>query len=197
MTVKAIPDGYHTATPYLVVRGAAKALDFYTSALGATELMRFPGPGGMIMHAEFKIGDSIIMLADENPAMQAHSPATLGGTPVGIALYVEDADPLFHRAVSAGAKVERPLEDQFYGDRSGTVTDPFGHKWTFATHKEDVPPDEMMRRFDEVMKKMPPPPPRPAAKPAAKKSKPMKPVAKKKPVVKAKPAKKAAKKKRR
>jgi len=195
MTVKAIPDGYHTATPYLVMDGAARAIEFYKSAFGATEVMRFPGPGGMVMHAEIKIGDSFIMLADEQPAMNIRGPAAFGGTPVGIMLYVENVDAMFHQAVAAGAKVERPLADQFYGDRSATIVDPFGHKWTISTHKEDVPPDEMMRRFDEMMKSMPPPPPPPAAKPAAKK--PKKSAPKPKAKAKAKAAKKPVKKKRR
>lgn len=152
MAVKPIPDGYHTVTPYLVVKGAAKALEFYQQAFGATVTMCMEGPGGSVAHAEFKIGDSPIMLGDENPQWGATGPLTLGGTPTGICLYVPDCDGLFDRAVAAGARVERPLANQFYGDRSGTVIDPFGHKWTIATHIEDVPPDEMKRRMDEVMK---------------------------------------------
>lgn len=154
MSVKPIPDGYHTATSYIIVKGAAAALDFYQKAFNAEEIMRFEGPGGSIGHAEIKIGDSPIMLADENPQWGAISPTTLGGTPAGICLYVRDCDAVFNRAVAAGAKVERPLQDQFYGDRSGTVIDPFGHKWTIATHVEDVTPEEMKRRHDELMKKM-------------------------------------------
>jgi PhnB protein len=189
MSVKPIPDGYHTATPYLIIEGAARALDFYKSAFGAVELMRFPGPGGSVMHAEIRIGDSPIMLGDANPMMNARGPKQIGGTPVGIALYVENVDAMFHQAVAAGATVERDLANQFYGDRSATVIDPFGHKWTLATHVEDVPHDEMMRRFDEMMKNMPPAPPKPAAK--------KKPAAKPKAKPKAKPAtKKPAKKKR-
>jgi PhnB protein len=153
MAVKPIPDGYHTVTPYLIVKDAARALDFYKKAFGAKETMRFPGPGGKIGHAEIKIGNSPIMLADEHPQMGASSPQTLGGSPVSLCLYVEDADGLFDRAVSAGAKVVRPLKDQFYGDRSGTVADPFGHVWTIATHKEDVSPEEMQKRMQAVMNK--------------------------------------------
>ena len=152
MPVKPIPDGYHTATPYLIVKGAASALDFYKKALGATEIMRFPGPDGSVMHAEIQIGNSILMLADENLAMGARSPKTLGGSPISIMLYVEDADASFNKAVAAGAKVVRPLMDQFYGDRSGIVEDPFGHAWSISTHKEDVPPDEMKKRAEAVMK---------------------------------------------
>jgi PhnB protein len=147
MAVKPIPEGYHTVTPYLIVKGAAQALDFYQRALGARESVRMPGPEGKIMHAEIEIGDSKIMLADEFPQMGAVSPQSLGGTPVGICLYVPDADALYQRAVTAGAKVERPLQNQFYGDRSGTVIDPYGHKWTIATHIEDVAPEEMQRRM--------------------------------------------------
>jgi PhnB protein len=152
MPVKAIPDGYHTATPYLIVRDAAGALAFYKKAFGATELMRMEGPDGCLAHAEMQIGDSRIMLADEHPQMGAVSPQTLGGSPVGLCLYVEDVDAAAQRAVAAGATVLRPVKDQFYGDRSGTFADPYGHKWTLATHKEDVPPEEMIRRFDALMK---------------------------------------------
>ncbi len=153
MTVKPIPDGYHTVTPYIIVDGAAAALDFYKKAFGAEELDRHLGPGGKIMHAEMKIGDSRLMLADEFPEMGALSPKTLKGTPFGLCLYVKDSDALFNRAVGAGAKVERPIQNQFYGDRSGTVIDPFGHKWTISTHVEDVSPAEMKKRMDEMMKK--------------------------------------------
>src|SRR4051812_20378147 len=130
MATRPIPEGYHTATPYLIVKGAAAAIDFYKKAFGATELMRLADPGGRVGHAEVKIGDSPIMLADEFPEMGSRSPQTLGGSPVGIALYVEDADAVFNAAVAAGAKVKRPMADQFYGDRTGTVEDPFGHVWT-------------------------------------------------------------------
>src|SRR5438552_1985573 len=133
-------------TPYLIVNGAARAIDFYKQAFGATEVVRIAGPGGKIGHAEIKIGDSRIMLADEFPEMDARGPQTIGGTPVGLMLYFEDADAVTARAISAGAKVLRPVQDQFYGDRSGTIADPFGHKWTIGTHKEDVSPEEIQKR---------------------------------------------------
>src|SRR5262245_4966873 len=152
MAVKPIPEGYHTATPYLIVSGAARAIEFYKKAFGAREKVRMPGPGDKLGHAEIQIGNSHIMLADEFPEMGAKSPTSLGGTPVGLCLYVEDCDGVFKQAIAAGAKEERPVKDQFYGDRSGTVIDPFGHKWTIATHKEDVPPAEMEKRMAEFMK---------------------------------------------
>jgi PhnB protein len=151
MAVQPIPDGYHTATPYLIVNGAAKALEFYKKAFGATELLRFE-MGGKVGHAEIQIGDSRIMLADEFPEMGARGPQAFGGSPVGLCLYVEDVDAWFDRAVTAGATVERPVKDQFYGDRSGSLVDPFGHKWTIATHKEDVSVEEMHRRCEAAMK---------------------------------------------
>ena len=144
--VKPIPEGYHTATPYLIVKDAARAIEFYKKAFGATELMRMPGPGGKIGHAEIKIGDSPIMLADEVPGMGFRSPESLGGSPISILLYVEDVDVVFSEALAAGAKIQRPVADQFYGDRTGGVTDPFGHVWYIATHKEDVSPEEMKKR---------------------------------------------------
>jgi PhnB protein len=144
--VNPIPKGYHTATPYLIVKDAARAIEFYKKAFGAMELMRMPGAGGKIGHAEIKIGDSPIMLADEVPGMGFRSPESIGGSPVSILLYVEDVDAVFNEAVAAGAKVQRPVADQFYGDRSGGVTDPFGHVWYIATHKEDVSPEEMKKR---------------------------------------------------
>ena len=147
MPVKPIPDGYHTATPYLVIKGAAAALEFYKKALGAKELMRFASPDGKIAHAEIQIGNSRIMVGEEYPDMGFRSPQSLGGSPIGIMLYVEDADAWFKRAIGAGAREIRPLVDQFYGDRSGTFTDPYGHLWTVATHIEDVAPDEMQRRM--------------------------------------------------
>lgn len=145
-SVKAIPDGYSAAIPYLSCNGAASAIEFYKKAFGATELMRFAAPEGKIGHAEIKIGDAIIMLADEYPEMGFRSPVSLGGSPVGIHVYVADVDALTRRAADAGAIVERPVADQFYGDRSVTLRDPFGHRWFFATHKEDVSPDELRRR---------------------------------------------------
>jgi PhnB protein len=146
MKTKYIPDGYHTATPYLIVTGAARAIQFYKQAFGAAEVMRMDGPNGKVMHAEIKIGDSHIMLADEFPDMDARSPQTIGGTPVSLMLYLEDADAVTARAVSAGAKLLRPVTDQFYGDRCGTIADPFGHKWTISTHKEDLSPEEIQKR---------------------------------------------------
>lgn len=144
--VKPIPEGYHTATPYLIVKGGARAIEFYKKAFGATELTRMADPSGKIGHAEIKIGDSTIMLADEVTEMGYRSPESLGGSPVSILLYVEDVDALFSQAVAAGAKVQRPVTDQFYGDRLGGLTDPFGHVWYIATHKEDVSPEEMQKR---------------------------------------------------
>jgi PhnB protein len=152
MAVKPVPDGYHNATPYLIVKDAAKAIEFYKQALGAHEIMRFAAPGGKIGHAEIKIGDSPIMLADEHPEMGYVGPQTLGGTTVSILLYVEDVDRVFDRAVAAGAKAQRPVKDEFYGDRTGTVIDPFGHLWSIATHKEDLSPEEIRRRHTEFMK---------------------------------------------
>lgn len=148
MAVKPIPEGYHSVTPYLICSGAAGAIDFYVKVFGATEVMRLDH-GGKIGHAEVKIGDSHVMLADEFPEMGAKGPLSLGGTPVGICLYVVDVDEVFQRAVDAGAKVERPVQDQFYGDRSGTIIDPFGHKWTIATHKEDLTPEQINQRMAE------------------------------------------------
>lgn len=145
-SVKPIPEGYHSVTPYLIVKGGAQAIEFYKTAFGATELIRMARPDGKIGHAEIRIGDSVIMLADENPAMGSLSPQAVGGTPVLIHLYVEDADAVFNRGVAAGGTVERPLKDQFYGDRTGRIVDPFGHRWYVATHKEDVAPEELKKR---------------------------------------------------
>ena len=147
MSVQPIPDGYHSVTPYLIVKDAAKALDFYAKAFGAEELMRFPGPGGKVMHAEIKIGDSPIMLADEFPEMGHLGPSSRGGTTVSLMVYVRDVDAAFDKAVKAGGTVVRPVKNQFYGDRSGTLNDPFGHQWTISTHVEDVTPEEMQRRM--------------------------------------------------
>lgn len=150
-SVKPVPEGYHTVTPYLIVSGAAKAIDFYKQAFGAQEQFRVDASNGRIGHAEIRIGDSIVMLADEHPEIGARGPLSVGGTPVTLALYLENVDQVFQRAVDAGATVLRPVQDQFYGDRSGSVTDPFGHIWHIATHVEDVPPDEMARRAAEAM----------------------------------------------
>lgn len=150
MSVKPVPEGFHSVTPYLFVRNASQAIEFYKKAFGATELMRFPGPGGKIGHAELRIGDSPVMLADEFPEMGARGPQSLGGAGINLLIYVPDVDSRFAQAVAAGAKVTRPIKDQFYGDRSGTLTDPFGHVWTIATHKEDIPMEEMHRRAKEM-----------------------------------------------
>lgn len=150
--VKAIPEGYEGATPYLIIKGASNALEFYKKAFGATELMRIAAPGGTVGHAEIKIGKAIIMLADEFPDMNCKSPQSFGGSPVSMMLYVLDVDAFVNRAVAAGAKLLRPVKNQFYGDRSGSLEDPFGHQWHIATHVEDVPPDEMAKRAETYMK---------------------------------------------
>lgn len=144
--VKPIPEGYHSVTPYLICKNAAQALDYYKKAFGATELFRMEHEG-KIGHAEFKIGDSPIMMADEQPEMKYLSPQTLGGTPVSIMIYVDDVDTIYKQAIDAGGVELKALADQFYGDRSGTLTDPFGHVWTVATHKEDVSPEEIEKRL--------------------------------------------------
>jgi PhnB protein len=149
--VKPAPDDYPRVTPYLCVDGANAAIEFYTTVLGATERMRIPSPGGRIGHAELEIGDSLIMLSDEHPEMDVRGPRSIGGTPVTLSLYVEDVDRVFERALQAGARALRPVQDQFYGDRSGQFEDPFGHRWNVATHIEDVPPDEMARRAAKLM----------------------------------------------
>lgn len=148
--VKPIPEGYHTATPYLNVRDAARAIEFYKKGLGAKELMRLVGAGGKVLHAEIKIGDSVIMIAEEVPEWGNQSPQSLGGSPVRIVLYVEDVDALARQAVAAGAKLLVPVADQFYGDRSGRLQDPFGHLWLISTHTEDVSPEEMQKRTDAL-----------------------------------------------
>ena len=143
---KPIPQGYHSVTPYLILNSASDAIAFYKKALGADEVMRIEDPGGKVHHAEIKIGDSRIMLADEHPEIQALSPKTVGGSPVSIHLYVADVDGAVERAVAAGAKLVRPVADQFYGDRVGGIEDPFGYRWFIATHKEDLTMDEIRRR---------------------------------------------------
>lgn len=148
MAVKPIPDGYHSVTPGLVVHDGARALEFYKKAFGAEELFRMP-MGDKIGHAEIKIGNSIVMLSDEWPDMGLVGPKNRGGTSVSLMIYVEGVDEAFKRAVDAGGTVEKPVQNEFYGDRSGTLIDPFGHRWTLATHVEDVPPVEMSRRMDE------------------------------------------------
>ena len=151
---KPIPQGFHSATPYLTLNDAARAIDFYKRAFGAQEVMRMDGPGGKIGHAEIKIGDSIIMLADEMPGCASRSPQSLSGTTAGVFLYVENVDKVFNQAVSAGAQVETQLADMFWGDRYGRLKDPFGHSWSIATHKEDVAPAEMSKRMQEAVAKM-------------------------------------------
>lgn len=144
--INSVPEGYHSVIPYLIVDGAGAAIDFYQTAFGAIEVMRMPGPDGKIGHAELKIGDSHIMLADEHPQMGAIGPKTVGGTPVKLMVYLEDVDAVVERAVAAGATITRPVADQFYGDRTGGIEDPFGHSWYVATHIEDVPMDELEKR---------------------------------------------------
>lgn len=151
--IKKIPDGYHTVTPYLVITDAGKAIDFYKKAFGAVESSRLLAPDGKVMHAEIKIGDSPIMMCDENPDWNALSPQTIGGSAVSIMLYVEDVDRVVNSAVAAGATLQMPVADQFWGDRMGSVSDPFGHKWSIATHTEDVPPEEVTKRFKALCDK--------------------------------------------
>ena len=148
--VQPIPKGYHSVTPYLIVDGAAKAIEFYKKAFGATELMRFPAPNGRVGHAEIKVGDSHVMMADEHPEMGFRSPNSTGNTPVSLLIYTDDCDKMFNAAVAAGAKTLKPMADQFYGDRMGTLQDPFGHVWTIGTHIEDVSLDEVKRRMSEL-----------------------------------------------
>ena len=155
VAVKPIPDGYHSITPMLTVRYAAKAIDFYRRAFGAEEIGRMHGPDGKtVMHAELKIGDSRLFLCDEIPEMEIRGPETLGGTASGIYLYVRDVDEMFRKALEAGATERHPLQDMFWGDRTGSVVDPFGHTWELATHREDVSPEEMHRRGKEFFKTM-------------------------------------------
>jgi PhnB protein len=144
--VKPIPDGHHTVTPYLAIKNAAKALEFYETAFGAAVRYKLLMPDGRVGHAEIELGDSVIMLADEFPEYGGKAPQTLGGSPVSIHLYVEDVDAFVKRALAAGARERKPVEDQFYGDRSGQLEDPFGHLWWVATHKEDVAPQELDKR---------------------------------------------------
>jgi PhnB protein len=154
MSVKPIPDGYHSVQLYLAVDDAAKAIDWYTKAFGATERFRMDGPGGTIGHAELQIGDSVVMLSDPFPQASTKPPKELGGTTASAMLYVEDVDATFKQAVDAGATVTMELSDQFWGDRFGSITDPFGHSWSIATHVEDVPPDEMEKRAADAMAAM-------------------------------------------
>ena len=151
--VKPIPDGYHNVTPYLIVDGAGKAIDFYKKVFGAAEKMRMPAPGGKVGHAELTIGDSMFMLADEHPEMDHRGPHAFKGSAVSLMVYVPDVDATVKTALAAGAKTVRPVENQFYGDRMGTIEDPFGHRWYVATHVEDVPPEEMAKRAAAAMGK--------------------------------------------
>ena len=147
MPPKAIPPGYHMVTPYLAVKDGVAALEFYKKAFGATERFKMLMPDGRLAHAEIQLGDSIVMMCGEFPEMGVRSPQTLGGSPVNLYLYVEDVDAFYNKAVAAGAKAAKPVMDQFYGDRSGQLEDPFGHLWWVATHKEDVPPEELQKRM--------------------------------------------------
>lgn len=152
MPVSPIPEGYHSVTPYLILKNAAAAIEFYKKAFGAVELLRMAAPGGKIGHAEIKIGDSPVMLADEFPDMGFKGPESLGGTPVSLMVYVDDVDKIYPQAIAAGGKEMRPLQNQFYGDRSGTLTDPFGHVWTISTHVEEVSEEELAKRAEAAMK---------------------------------------------
>jgi PhnB protein len=154
MATKPIPEGYHTVTPYLAVDDAAEAIAYYTKAFGAKERSRMEAPDGSIGHAELEIGDSLVMLSDPFPQATTRTPKELGGTTATVFLYVEDVDAVVKRAVDAGATVTMEVADQFWGDRFGAITDPFGHSWSIATHVEDVPPDEMARRAEEAMAQM-------------------------------------------
>jgi PhnB protein len=152
--VDPIPSGYHTVTPYLTLNDCARAIDFYKKAFGAKEMVRMDGPPGKIGHAEIKIGDSVIMLADEMPGAGSRAPKSLGGTTAAVFLYVNDVDSSYKKAVDAGANADMPPADMFWGDRFGKLTDPFGHSWAMATHKEDVAPEEMGKRAQQEMAKM-------------------------------------------
>ena len=154
MATKPIPDGYHTVSPYLAVEDAARAIDYYTRAFGAKEVVRMDAPGGTIGHAELAVGDSRIMLSDPFPQGSTRPPKELGGTSASVFMYVEDVDAVVKRAVDAGATVTMEVADQFWGDRFGTITDPFGHVWSIATHVEDVPADEMAERAKAAMAAM-------------------------------------------
>lgn len=149
-TVKPIPEGYHSVTPYLTQKSVDAAIDFYERAFGAIQVMRLTTPDGGVAHAEVRIGNSRLMMADENPQWGNKSPATLGGSPASYMFYVEDVDEAFDRAVKAGATVKRPVEDQFYGDRVGTVTDPFGYQWSIGTHKQDMTIQEMQKNMEAM-----------------------------------------------
>ncbi len=151
MSVHFQPEGYHSVTPYIIVEGANAAIEYDAANFGASEVLRIPGPGGKVMHAEIQIGDSRVMLADPCPEMGAEAPARFGGSPQHLMIYTEDCDAMFNQAVEAGSEVLRPLADQFYGDRSGTLKDPYGHQWTIATHVEDVSEEEVAKRMEAIM----------------------------------------------
>ena len=153
MPVKPVPEGYHTLTPFLTVRDAARAIEFYKQAFGAEERGVAKDPDGKVMHAELKIGDSIIMLGDEYPEFGALSPQSIGGSGMGLHIYLDGVDAAFDRAVRAGAQIEMPVTDQFWGDRYGKLTDPFGHKWSIGTHVKDVSPEEMKQGMDDAIAK--------------------------------------------
>jgi PhnB protein len=155
-TAKAIPAGYHTVTPSLVIAGAAKAIEFYKKALGAEEIMRFPGPDGSIMHAEIRVGDSVIMLGDEMPEQGARGPRSYGGTAVSFFVYGENVDAAWKRAVDAGAKEIMPLQDMFWGDRTGCLEDPFGHRWWLAQHVQDLTPEQIKKNAEAFFSQMQP-----------------------------------------
>jgi uncharacterized glyoxalase superfamily protein PhnB len=155
MAVQAIPQGYHTLTPYMTVREAARAIEFYKKAFGAVEKGVMKGPDGKIMHAELRIGDSLFMLADEFPEYGSMSPLSTGGSGMGLHIYVEDVDSAFDRAIGAGATIDMPVSDMFWGDRYGKLADPFGHKWSIATHKRDLSPAEMEEGMKAMMQEMP------------------------------------------
>ncbi len=146
-----VPEGYHSVTPYLIVKGAAEAIEFYKKAFGAVEVLRIPGPGGSVGHAEIKIGDSHVMLADEHPDMGYRGPKALGGSPVSLMIYVPDVDNRVRVAAEAGARITQPVQDKFYGDRNGQLEDPFGHVWTISTHIEDVSLAEIELRLKKMM----------------------------------------------
>ena len=154
-SAKVIPEGYHSINPHLIVRNAAQAIEFYKKAFGAEERFSMQGPdGNSIMHAELKIGDSIFMLAEESAEMKCHSPESIGGSPVSMYVYVRDVDAIFNQAVSAGATEMNPVKDQFYGDRSGYLRDPFGHLWSIATHKKDLSPEELRKAGETFFAEM-------------------------------------------
>jgi PhnB protein len=151
--VQPVPEGFHTVTPHLVIKGASEAIEFYKKAFGAAEISQLPGPDGKLMHGSLKIGDSIVFLVDENPKWGSNGPLSLGGTPITLHLYVEDVDTAFSQAVEAGASVKMPPADMFWGDRYGVITDPFGHSWSLATRKQDLTPEQVAKNAEEMFAK--------------------------------------------